>query len=59
MKGDKIMKNKILNGITGLNILSFFVFASGVDSNPILALSICAVNLAWLALFAYANLEAC
>ena len=49
------MKNKILNTITGLNILSFFIFASGVDSNPIVALSICAVNLTWLALFAYAN----
>lgn len=49
------MKNKILKLITGLNIVSFFVFASAVDSNPVMALTICFINLAWLVPFSYVN----
>ena len=52
------MKNKILNLISGLNLISFFAAATGVESTPIAAFVICGVNLTWLLLFQYANREA-
>ena len=50
-----LMKNAILNLITGIMICIMILSMCAVDSRPIVACIGLVVSLAWIAVFAYVN----
>lgn len=51
----RCLKDTILKIITWLNFLSLLIFGCALDSDSWIPFIICCINIAWLALFGYAN----
>lgn len=51
------LKNVILKGITGINIVSMMLMLCMVDSDSYIPLIVLMINMVWLFLFFIANID--
>lgn len=51
------LKNVILKGITGINIVSMMLMLCMVDSDSYIPLFVLMINMVWLFLFFIANID--
>lgn len=51
------LKNKILKATITLAVVAFFIFATALDSQSSIPFIVCALCIAYIGVFAYANRE--